>query len=249
MPASRAIYFFQICPAHPLHLYGISILKKLFLTFGLTAGLIVTGAAHADIGVTGDFGSTGVGAHATVPLTPNLNARFGVNYLGYTHSGSTSDLNYDFKLKANTYDALLDWYPMQNSAFRLTGGLAYNGNKIDVHAKPNQTGSYTISGRTYSAAEAGRIEGSVDFRKVAPYIGIGWGNAVAKEKGWSFSADVGVLFQGSPNTALNHTGCSAAAPICNQLGADIAREKVALANEVGKYKTYPVLRIGINYKF
>jgi hypothetical protein len=223
--------------------------KKTLTAFGLLAGLMASTGAHADIGVTGEIGTTGTGFHASMPLRPNLNARFGLGYLGYSYSGRTSDMDYELKLKANTYDALLDWYPMEQSSFRLTTGLAYNGNKIDVRAKSNMAGSYTIQGNTYTAASAGNVTGKVDFNKVAPYLGIGWGRPSNKEKGWSFSTDVGVLFQGSPKTSLTHTGCVAPAPVCSQFTSDVARENAALRDAAGKFKVYPVLRIGLSYKF
>lgn len=224
-------------------------MKKALAGIGLMAGWLIAGAAHAQVGVTGDIGSTGVGTHATLPLAPNLNVRLGANYLSYIYSSSTSSLDYDLKLKTNTYDALLDWYPIEHNAFRVTAGIVYNGNNIDVHAKSNAAGNYTISGRTYDASSAGKVDGKVDFRKTAPYLGIGWGNAAADKKGWSFSTDVGVLFQGAPNVTLANSGCTAPAPVCTQFASDVAREKAALTDDVSRFKAYPVLRIGINYRF
>lgn len=227
-------------------------MKTGLAAFGLIAGLITTAGAHAevgDVGVAGNVGTTGIGFHATFPLRPDMNARLGLGYLGYSYSGSTRDMNYDLKLTANTYDALLDWYPRKDSAFRLTAGLAYNGNKIDVHGRPNASGNYTIQGNTYDAASVGNVTGKVDFNKVAPYLGIGWGRPSKKEKGWSFSTDIGVLLQGSPKTSLASNGCTASAAVCNQFANDVARENAALRDEVSKFKVYPVLRVGISYKF
>jgi hypothetical protein len=226
-----------------------AIVKRSLAAFGLIAALMTTSAARAEVGIAGDVGTTGIGFHATVPINPSLNARFGLGYLGYTYKGSTSDMDYDLDLKANTYDALLDWYPSKDSSFRITGGLAYNGNKIDVHARPNATGSYNIQGNTYNAASVGSVTGKVDFNKIAPYLGVGWGRPAKDEKGWSFATDLGVLFQGSPKTSLTSTGCSAPAALCNQFASDVARENSALAEEVRKFKVYPVLRIGVSYKF
>lgn len=222
------------------------------LTFVLTlAGLTTTAFAQSqsEIGVTGSVGTTGVGAHATFPISPSINARIGMGYLGYNYKGSTRDLQYDLDLKANTYDALLDWYPEKGSSFRITGGVSFNGNQIDVRARPDAAGSYSIQGRTYDAASVGNVTGKVDFNKFAPYLGIGWGRNLKDEKGWSFSTDLGVLFQGSPKTSLSASGCSAGAAVCNQFANDVARENEQLAREVRKFKVYPVLRIGVSYKF
>lgn len=220
-------------------------MKKTALLLLAAAGILATGSASAT-GVTVDLGTTGLGAHLVVPVSSSLNARFGVNALNYNHSGSTSDVSYDFKLKLQTVDALLDWFPMDNQ-FRLTGGIAYNGNRIDANGKPNG-GTYTLNGNTYNAAAAGRLDGRVDFRNFAPYVGIGWGNPVAKNKGWGFSADLGVLYQGSARTSLTNTGCTA--PVnCNQLAADVAAENAKLADKADKVRFFPVIRVGVSYQF
>lgn len=224
-------------------------MTKLGTIGALVAGLTAAAGAHADIGIASNVGTTGIGFHTSIPLRPNLSARLGLGYLGYSYRGSTRDLNYDLDLTANTYDALLDWYPRKDSMFRLTTGLAYNGNKIDVRARPNDAGQYTLQGRTYDAASVGKINGKVDFNKIAPYVGIGWGRAGEKEKGWSVAADVGVLLQGSPKTSLSASGCTADAATCSQFANDVARENGELRDEVSRFKAYPVLRIGISYKF
>jgi len=220
--------------------------KKIALAC-LLAGLS-TAAAYAQVGVTGSLGTTGIGAHVSVPLMPQLNARFGINALRYNYEGSTSDLDYDFKLKLRTFDALLDYFP-QGTGFRLTGGIVFNGNKIDAVGRPTPGGTYTLNGRTYPAALAGTLDGRIDFRNVAPYLGIGWDNAGAREKGWSFSSDLGVMLQGSPRTSLTNIGCTAPAPVCAQLAADVAAENLRLNDEADDFKAYPVLRFGARYRF
>jgi hypothetical protein len=221
-------------------------MKKGFIAVGLMAGFFAAGVAQAEVAVTGDMGTTGVGVHLSVPVQPNVNARFGVNAMNYSYSDNTSDVDYDFKLKLQTFDALLDWFPA-GGGFRLSGGVVYNGNKVDARARSNSTGSYTFNGRTYTAADAGTVNGRIDFRKVAPYLGIGWGNALAKDKGWGFSADLGVLFQGAPRTSMTSSGCTL--PDCSQLQSDITAENRKLNDEVDSFKAYPVIRFGVSYKF
>lgn len=223
-------------------------MKVKTLVLGTLVTLSTMTAAHAEVGVTASLGTTGAGLHVSVPVMQQLNARFGINGLSYSHDGSTSDVDYEFKLKMRTFDALLDYFPM-NGGFRLTGGVVYNGNKIDAHGRPSATGTYTFNGRTYAAAAVGNLDGQIDFRNLAPYLGIGWGNAVAKEKGWGFSADLGVLFQSSPRTSLSNTGCTAPALVCSQIAADVAAENRSLQDEANDFKAFPVLRVGVSYKF
>ena len=224
-------------------------MKKNMLALGFaTMILSMSAAAHADVGVSAELGTTGIGVHATLPVLDSVNARIGVNAFNYSYNSSTSNVDYDFKLKLQTFDVLADYYPISGSGFRLTGGLVYNGNKIDAHGKPTN-GTYTLNGNTYSASQVGSLNGNIDFRKIAPYAGIGWGNALAKDSNWSFTADVGVMFQGSASTSLSNSGCTASAASCAQLNSDIQAENQKLQDKVNDFKLYPVIRVGLAYKF
>jgi hypothetical protein len=205
------------------------------------------GSAQArDVAATVDLGTTGLGLHLSTPLAAKLNGRIGVNIANTSYEGNTSDLGYDFKLKLKTVDALLDYHPF-DSAFRLTGGVVYNGNKIDARAKPSG-GTYTINNVPYNAATVGDLSSKIDFRKAAPYLGIGWGNAV-KEAGWSFGTDLGIMFQGTPKTQLASNNCTALPILCSRLASDVAAENVKLGEEVKDFKFYPVIRVGLSYRF
>lgn len=223
-------------------------MKNTSIGLGILLSLSAFGVAHAAAGITASVGTTGAGLHVSMPVTAALNARFGINGLSISRDGNTDDVDYDFKLKMATFDALLDYFPM-NGAFRITGGAVYNGNKISINGRPSGAGFYTLNDHVYPAAAVGSLNGEVDFRKVAPYLGIGWGNAVAADKGWGFSTDIGVLFQGEPTTTLSNRGCSAPAALCRQIADDVAAENRALAEETSDFKAYPVLRIGVSYKF
>lgn len=199
-----------------------------------------------DIAATVDLGTTGLGLHLTTPLAAKLNGRVGVNLASYSYDGNTSDMEYDFKLKLKTVDALLDYHPF-DGVFRVTGGVVYNGNSIAARAKPNG-GTYIVNGRPYPASAVGDLSGKIDFRKAAPYLGIGWGNAV-KAEGWSVGLDLGVNFQGSPKTQLASNNCTAPSLVCGQLARDVAAENEELAEEVKDFKLYPVVRLGVSYRF
>jgi hypothetical protein len=220
---------------------------KVLASLLVVGSLAATSASAADIGASLDVGTSGLGVHLSTPLASQLNARVGVNYASYKYSGNTSDVDYDFKLKLATFDALLDYHPF-DGAFRVSGGLVYNGNKIEANAKPNGNGTYTINGNTYTSASAGSIKGKIDFRKAAPYLGIGWGNA-AKGKGLGFAMDLGVTFQGSPKTQLVNSGCTAPATVCTRLNNDLAAENASLADKASNFRAYPIVRLGLSYGF
>jgi hypothetical protein len=215
----------------------------------LAAALLVAGTANAEVGATADLGTTGAGFHLVVPVTTGLNGRFGANYLHHSFSRTTDNVDYELKGKLQTFDALLDWYPLEGGSFRLTGGAIYNGNKFDARGKPNGTGTFTLNGNIYSATDVGILDGRIDFRKAAPYLGIGWGNALAQSSRWHVNADLGLFYQGSPNVELANVGCAASAVVCNQIAQDVAAERARLRDDSESFKFYPVLRVGIGYRF
>ncbi|WP_019143099.1 hypothetical protein [Noviherbaspirillum massiliense] len=221
-------------------------MKKIFAAIAVL-GTFAASAHAQSVGITAEIGTSGAGLHLVAPLIKEtLNARLGFNGLNYSSDWDTEDATYDAKLKLRTFDALLDLYPT-STQFRLTGGLVYNGNKVSATAKPVAGNTYTFNGRTYSASDAGQVDGNIDFNKVAPYVGIGWGNAVGKNKGWGFTADVGVMFQGSPDVNLKASGCDPT--ICSQLASDLERESQDLRDKAKDYRYYPVVRVGLTYKF
>lgn len=228
--------------------------KKNVLALGCALALSVAAlsvpAARAEVGASAEFGTTGFGAHVTLPTIKNLNARIGANAFNYSRSGSASKVDYNFNLQMRTIDLLADYYPLSSDVgFRLTGGLVYNGTEIEVHAKPKSDQTFTLNGTTYTSGDVGRVQGDVSFRKIAPYVGVGWGNALAKDSKWSFTADLGALFMGSPETSLHNTGCAASAATCARLADDIKVEQHKLDNKSNGYTVYPVLRVGVSYKF
>ena len=74
----------------------------------LIAGLSCAAANAADLGLSATAGTTGLGLHVSVPIQPKLNARVGFGYLNYDDTGSTTDADYNFKMKLRTLDVLAD---------------------------------------------------------------------------------------------------------------------------------------------
>jgi hypothetical protein len=217
----------------------------------LAAGLLCAAAAQAGVAVTADLGSTGVGAHLVVPMETYLNGRFGINYLKHDFDKTSGAIRYDIKGKVQTVDALFDFYPRAGSTFRLTGGLVYNGSKFDARANPDALGKFLINGVQYSAADVALLKGRIDFRKAAPYLGLGWGNALAAgaNSRWSFNADLGAYYQGHPNVYLDSVGCATSTAVCGALAANVVAERARLAAQAESFRFYPVLRAGVAYRF
>ncbi len=224
---------------------------------------LATAGAYAEgnnIAVGVGVGTTGIDVGLTYPLTDNLNVRGEISGFNYSKDFESSHLKYDGKLKFLNVGVMADYYPMANSEggnwfannFKITGGLVYNGTKVNVDAKPNGYAQYEINGTTYSTNDVKNLNGKIKWKnKVAPYLGVGLGNPSAK-KGFSVSGDLGVMYLGKPKGSLSAT-CSGAlvvgTPACDQLHKDVKAQEDKLNDYADKAKFWPVIRVMVNYSF
>ncbi len=199
-------------------------------------GLSPAAACASDTALALKAGTLGVGLELTHGLMPRASLRLGVNGYNYDFSATESGIDYDFELKLRTAALLLDWHPLGGS-FRVTAGGFYNKNELTAHA----SGTLAIGSNTYTNATA---DATVSFEKGAPYLGIGWGNAVAQGKRFDFGVDLGVLFQGSPDVALK--AAAAGTPV-NQ--ADVDQEEAELERELADFDKYYVMAFSVSYRF
>jgi hypothetical protein len=222
--------------------------KTLSMAGLLSCLLLVRGANAGDLAGDASIGTTGLGLHASILLETDINARLGVNYMKLSTIMQDTDGDTNVDTALNTLDALLDWFPHKN-AFHLTGGLVYNGNKIDTVTRLN---GVTYKGTTFSlplGTSLGEVDGKFNVGNIiSPYIGIGWGNVLTHTSGWGITSDIGLLFHGKPQITLSSNGCTAG-PACVALVAKVANEETRLNDEYAGKIVYPVARIGASYKF
>jgi hypothetical protein len=224
-------------------------MSKTSTILAATALLALAGAAQAQVAVTADLGTTGAGVHLVVPMETYLNGRFGINGIKHDFSKTSGGVDYDIKGRLQSFDALFDWYLSAGSSFHLTGGVVYNGNRFDARARANTLGSFALNGHTYTAADVGTLQGRIDYRKAAPYIGIGWGNALDQAHRWNLSADLGAFYQGHSNVQLGSVGCVTSKAVCDAIVKDVAAERLQLASDTDTLRFYPVLRASVSYRF
>lgn len=205
-------------------------------------------AQAAEVGIYAKGGTLGVGGGIGVGLTDTLRLRAGYTALKISKDISQTDIDYSGDLKLGGGEAMLDWHPFHGT-FRVTAGLTLNRNEITADAEPTN-GTYELNGNTYLASEIGSLDGEVDFKSTAPYLGIGWGDVIDKDGKFSFIADIGVLFQGSPDAKLN-LRCGPAVPAaeCDNIRDDVRAEERELQDDADDYKFWPVVSVGVAYRF
>ena len=218
-------------------------MKRLVLGVLLVAG---AGAAQAgDFAVGASVGTPGVGLHGTYGLTDSLNVRGVVNFFSTDTSEQTSGIDYDLDLDLQSVGAILDWHPWAGT-FRVSAGVFSNGNDLSGVGRGRPGTFVEFGDELFPVEEIGQINAEADFDSVAPYLGIGWGNAV-KEAGWSFAVDLGVYFQGDPEVTLSAPDADPS--IVDEVEAERARAEAELEDELDSLDLYPYVSIGFAYRF
>ena len=202
-------------------------------------------------GITPEIGTTGIGASVTKSVSPNVNARVGLNAFKYGADFEEQDVKYEADLNLFNVSTLVDYHPFKKSGFRLTGGLVFNNNNVSGNAKPNGNQEYEYNGNTYRSDQIKSVDAKVSLpNKVAPYLGIGWGNAVKPGNRFAFSLNLGVMFTGSPNFDLSaEIDPSVDAGTRQQIQSDIEAERKKIEDDINGFGVYPVLSIGASYHF
>lgn len=226
-------------------------------------------AAAADTGIGLRASTLGLGAEFAVSLLDRLVLRVPFNTFSYSDEITEDEIRYDADLDLRSVGLLAD-YSVFGGGFHISGGLYSNGNELNLLAS-EATGneSFQVGNQRYRSdgSDPFELTAGLDFESVAPYAGIGWGNAArAENRGVYFKFELGVLFQGSPQAKANAVGS-----VCEDTGTECAagtsfdvegndpraqifrqeldRERKDIEDSIDDYDLYPVAGISLGYRF
>ena len=196
-------------------------------------------------------GTTGVGVAVTFPVRyERLNVRALLSVLPYDTDRKLDDIKYDIDLDLQSVGVLLDWHPMDGS-FRVSGGFFSLQHDTTGSARPTQ--NVEIGGATFTPEEVGTLHAKLDYtHALAPYIGIGWGNAVTPDSSWSFSSELGLMFTSSLKVDLESDSplASSNPALRAKLDTEISVEQARINREdLDDIKYWPFLSFGVAYHF
>ncbi|MEM7431850.1 MAG: hypothetical protein AAF351_07910 [Pseudomonadota bacterium] len=217
-------------------------------TFGYKAALVVTAlffsgtaAADNDFGVGVKAGTLGLGLEASWQPLPYLELRLGATQYDFDDDGSQAGIDYDATLALEQYYATANFrFPL--SPMRVTAGLYSNGNELQM--VNNDLQDVEVGGVVYPGAGVGVLDSTASFDSTAPYLGIGFDFTLFDKVGMNL--DFGVLWQGDPGVSLTASG-----PLAQDAGfqAALENERRELEDEVSDFKAWPVVQLGVVYKF
>ncbi len=193
------------------------------------------------VGVTVKAGTLGGGLEATVGVNDYLGFRFGVNMMNAGPSIERDEGSIKADLDWLSYGALVDLHVF-GGGFRVTGGGLINKNKFKL--KADLTKSVTLDDQEYNLND---LSGQVTFNELAPYLGIGYGNAVGADGHWHFACDFGVMFQGEPKVDASATASEPA--LQPYVDNALAKEVADIQDDASAFQFYPVISVGVSYRF
>jgi hypothetical protein len=186
------------------------------------------------------IGSLGVGIDGKYAISNKLNIRLGYTYLpiNYNTVLSIGGINSNSNLKTNFSNIHLfgEYKVFKKSDFRLIGGLAYYTSAA-INATFSPQNGYTVGTIYLTSEEIGKLKAEIDWKGIAPYIGLGFGKAFPKNK-INVNFDLGTYYMPSPSCTV--TG--------SERLADNKEIGNTIANNLSDYNWFPLLQINLNYK-
>ncbi|MGZ9059469.1 MAG: hypothetical protein ACXW14_09520 [Burkholderiaceae bacterium] len=208
----------------------------------LVAALLTGGSASGQ--------DVGGGLRLSAPgLEPEsvITERFGIRALAnsgtISYDYDRSGIRYDGLYRIGTSFLLADWHPYA-TGFRLSGGLAYNNQRVVGAVRPG-TGTISIDGTRYSSAQLGAL---ATFSRAAPYVGVGWGLTPRPGSRLYFSADLGVTYQ-RLSSLTGSCGAALPAAVCAQMQNDLRAEDPEHRDAADDVRFNPVISVGFGLRF
>lgn len=194
------------------------------------------------------IGTTGLGAEVQFRATDRITLRVGGDFLKVDEEFESDGIAYDGELDFTTGSAFVDLHPFE-SPFFVSAGAYFGGRDVDLVAQ-SAGGDVEIGDQIFTAEQAGQITGDLTFGDFAPFVGLGWNNTFRTDGRWGFKAVVGAAFGEDPEATLTRTGGVALpAPVQTALDAELRDEERELENDADDFKVFPVLQLGLTYRF
>ena len=182
-------------------------------------------------------GSQGLLLGSAFQMNKSFDARVAYSSANLNKTGNnTSSATSSLDLKLENLSVMADWFPSENSGFRMTAGVQTGTNKLTFSARP--TGSVTIGNTTYNNV---KFSASIDLGNTAPYIGIGYSTRSDKDAGFTFFNDLGVRVGNAKVNLYESTGTVSK--------TDIDKEKIKIEDKIKALKYYPVVNLGVGYRW
>ncbi len=211
------------------------------------------GTSGGDAPVTSPFavelhaGTSGGGVQAEFVFNGYFTGRVSGDWLQISHSFNTInfdtiDIAYSGTADWATAGVFVDLHPLKDGWF-VSGG-AFQGNRNATFGGV-PTNNVIIDGYTFTPADIGTVSGEAKLPSTSPFVGLGWDQAQHARSGMTFRVLAGAAFGGAKVTLSDAGPYSDTVPVQTWL----AQEQAYAQSKAEPWKAYPVVQLGIGYRF
>lgn len=243
-------------------------MKKLTIAIALGGVLSIMpcmaddSASAPGVAISAKASTLGLGAELDYGFNDYWNVRLQLNSFSYDDDFEEDGIDYSGELDLSSVGLLADFRPFAGS-FKLTAGLYSNKNAISANAISRADKTFEIGNSRFAGSVNDPLRLNADIElgnSSAGYLGLGFGNSY--ESGFTMSFDLGVLFSGAAKARLSASGTaystsapaftfdvngnSAAAAAFRQ---QLATEQANLQDDIDDFEIYPVIAVGLGYRF
>lgn len=212
--------------------------------------LAAPGGVQAQLAAGLRLGSSGAAAELTYGLLPVLGARARFDGSWRLADDATTAGGSHGRLRVGVSLLTADLHAF-GGGLRISGARVVGDDRFDLAGRADG-GAYRIDGVQLLASAAGGWDGKVRLERSAPYLGLGWasvGGSGAGGAGLFFSAELGAVFQSPPGARSATCTAGLMARLCDPPRGDPRADEVQVGAAGTDFKIYPVLALGLGYRF
>lgn len=226
-------------------------MKALLTTAAAVASALAASAASAqNFAVGAQAGTTGIGVSGQYKLNDRFVVRGDLDSFKYDIDveGDDADLTYEGEIDFGTVGLFVDYHPGGGSFF-LSGGAYLGKREVSISGRGNPGTAVEVGDQVYTAEQVGTITGTADFGDAAPFLGLGWNTAFTADGAIGFRFLAGAAFGSDAEVKLGRSGGTATGATATAIDNELREEERELQENVDGVSVYPVVQIGLSYRF
>ena len=206
--------------------------------------------------------SLGPGFDIATPLARKVNLRGSGNFFDYGQTFNIDGVNYTAELHFNSGQVNLDWFPF-GGAFHISPGMLIYKNDLSAGANVPGGSTLTLGNQQYTSSSTDPAHGNAALtfpHTISPSLLLGFGNIIPRSnKHWSVPFEFGAAYVGQTTVNINLAGT-----VCTTVGvtiscvnaatdpttqANLKDEENTLNEDLKRVQVYPLISLGVSYKF
>ena len=192
------------------------------------------------------------------PLSRSFNLRTGVNFLTFAYPFNIDGINYNADLHFRSEQLNVDWFPLHKD-FHISAGMIYLKNNLSAIASAPPGGYFELGDQGFTNSVDDPLNGTATVvypRSIAPTLMVGFSNLLPRNgKHFSMPYEFGAAFTGAPRVNLKIDGTACTSQGCfnaannTEMQQSLQQENDKLNNSLSSLPVYPIISLGLAYRF